>query len=203
MSAPVRVGIVDSGINPRDRQVGSVAGGIGIRFRDGAVAMDDDWQDALGHGTAVAATIRELAPRASLYSIRVFHRALEAHVEALLYAIEWAARERLDLLNLSLGCDSFEREGEFREASARAREAGVVLVSAADALPGALPGSFPVRSDPELEEDHLRFEDGVYYAAPWARRRGELPREKNLHGTSFAVARVTGLTAASLSLRRA
>lgn len=199
MSGVVRVGIVDSGIHPRDPQVGGVEGGVGIRFRDGAVAVDDEWEDALGHGTAVAATIRGLAPDAALYSVRVFHRALEAHVEALLYAIEWAASKKLDLLNLSLGCTASEREHEFRESCDRARDAGVAIVSAADALPGTLPGVLAVRADRVLQEDRVRFADGVFHAAPWARQRGELPREKNFHGTSFAVARVSGLSAAILS----
>jgi hypothetical protein len=70
------VGIVDSGINARDPQVVAVEGGVGIRVRDGRVERDSSWEDLLGHGTAVAATIREHAPSASLVSIRVFHRRL-------------------------------------------------------------------------------------------------------------------------------
>lgn len=195
MSAPVRVGIADSGINPRDAQVGGVEGGVGIRFRDGLVETDGDWSDALGHGTAVAATVRGLAPAAALYSVRVFHRRLEAHVEALLRAIEWAAVERLDLLNLSLGCASFERRSEFGEAVSRADAAGVVLVSAAGLLPGSLEGVVAVTAGAGLGEEELRFDGSAFLAAPWARKRGELPRERNFHGTSFAVARVTGLAA--------
>ena len=98
LSPKVRVGVADSGINPRHRHVGSVAGGVGLRFSDGIVETDDDWEDVLGHGTAAAATIRAHAPSAELYSIRIFRRRLETHVDTLLAAIEWASSETLDLL---------------------------------------------------------------------------------------------------------
>lgn len=193
----VRVGIVDSGINPRDPQVAAVEGGVGIRFRDGRIERDSDWEDRLGHGTAVAATIREHAPEASLFSVRVFHRTLEAHFEAILDAIDWGVERGLDLLNLSLGCTHRERDRAFATACARAGEKGVTIVSAAGA--GGADGFFAVASDYSLEGGAIRFEGGVFHASPWARKRGLLPREKNFHGTSFSVAHVTGIAAKLLS----
>jgi subtilisin family serine protease len=192
---PVRVGIVDSGINPRDPQVAPVEGGVGIRFRDGRIERDSDWADRLGHGTAVAATIREHAPEASLVSVRVFHRTLEAHFEAILDAIDWGVERGLDLLNLSLGCTHRERDAAFAAACARAGEKGVAIVSAA----GGADGFFAVAADDSLEGGEIRFEGGIFHASPWARQRGLLPREKNFHGTSFSVAHVTGIAAKLLS----
>jgi subtilisin family serine protease len=193
----VRVGVIDSGINVRDPQVEAVASGVGIRFRDGRVERDSHWEDRLGHGTAVAATVRGHAPSAALYSIRVFHRTLEAHFEAILDAIEWGVEERLDLLNLSLGCANRERDEAFDDACARAAERGVAVVSAAGPMPK---GSFiAVACDYALEGEEVRFENGLFHASPWARERGVLPREKNFHGTSFAVARISGIAARLLS----
>jgi subtilisin family serine protease len=187
------VGIVDSGINARDPQVVSVAGGVGIRFRDGQVDRDSAWDDRLGHGTAVAATLRGHAPEAELYSIRVFHRALEAHFEAILDAIEWAMDERLDLLNLSLGCPNHDEA--FDAACARAGEQGLAIVCAA----GTGSACLAVAADYALEDENLRFDGRVFHASPWARQRGSLPRERNFHGTSFAVAHVSGIAARILS----
>jgi subtilisin family serine protease len=198
----VRVGIVDSGINARDPQVVSVSGGVGIRFRAGRVERDSDWEDRLGHGTAVAATVRGHAPDAELYSIRVFHRALEAHFEAILDAIEWAMDERLDLLNLSLGCpdrpdrpDRPNRDDAFDAACARAGERGLAIVGAA----GTGSACLAVAADYALENESLRFDGRIFHASPWARQRGPLPRERNFHGTSFAVAHVSGIAARILS----
>lgn len=190
MSA-VRVGIADSGINPRHPQIGEVAGGVGVHVRDGAVVTDDDWLDQLGHGTAVAATVRGHAPDAQLYSIRIFRRRLEAHLPALLYSIEWAVAHELDVLNLSLGCDA----RELRDACASATAAGLIVVATrADELPG----SIAVGEDRELDTGELRWADGVFFAPPWAWPLGELPKERNFHGTSLAVANVTGIVAHAL-----
>jgi Subtilase family len=189
----IRIGVADSGINPRDPQVGRVEGGIGLRFRDGRIERDYSWEDVLGHGTAVAATIRGHAPDAALYSIRIFRRRLEAPIESLLHAIDWAASEGLDMLNLSLGLSSDPRREAVLESLARAAAAGVAIVTPADEL--ELPGVVSVAADADLENDELRDVGGRLRASPWARTRGELPRERNFHGTSFAVAHVSGIAA--------
>jgi len=191
----VRVGVADSGINPRDPQVGGVAGGIGLRFRDGRVERDDDWEDLLGHGTAVAATIRGRAPQASLVSIRIFRRRLEAPLGALLHAVDWASAEKLDLLNLSLGCEPAEanQRAAFADVCSRAMESGLTIVAAAGRF--AIPGVIPVAPDPDLADGSIRAEAGCFFAPPWARARGPLPRERNFRGASFAVATVTGIAA--------
>ncbi len=190
---PVRIGVADSGINPRDPQVGGVEGGIGLRFRDGRIEHDESWEDLLGHGTAVAATIKGHAPEAALYSIRIFRRRLEAPVESLLHAIDWAASQNLDLLNLSLGCTSEERRADFLAACAAAVATGLSIVAPAET--GEIPGVVSVVADRALENGQIRAEGGRFHASPWARRRGELPRERNFHGTSFAVANLTGISA--------
>ena len=203
-SGPVRIGLADSGINPRHRQVGAVDGGVGIAVRDGVIEWDDDWKDQLGHGTSAAATIHGHAPGARLYAIRIFRRRLEAHSGALLAAIEWAAERRLDVLNLSLGCTERSREPELRAACDTAAERGVVVVAACEgADPPSLPGPFPsvigVGADLALGDDELRVADGRLLASPWARRLGALPKERNFHGVSFAVAHVSGMIARMLA----
>ena len=64
-----------------------VGGGIGI---DEHGASHDDYVDRLGHGTAVAAAIREKAPDAEIFAVKVFDRELGATGEALVAACEWA-----------------------------------------------------------------------------------------------------------------
>ena len=204
MSSSIRVGVADSGINPHHPHVGSVAGGVGLRFSDGVVEADNAWEDLLGHGTAVAATIRAHAPSAELYSIRILRRRLETHVDTLLGAIEWASSQTLDLLNLSLGCTEEARAPEFAAACARAHEVGLVIVAAQEAsgkpsLPGRLDGVIAVEEDHELEADAIRYENGVFVASSWAREIPGLPKERNVHGVSLAVAHVTGMAAALLA----
>ena len=212
----VRVGVVDSGINPAHPHVSGVEGGVGIRYRDSALETDDSWEDRIGHGTAVAATIRAHAPSAHLYSIRIFRRRLVAHLEALLYALDWAVSREMNVVNLSLGCetDRQEKRRELSDACRRAHRAGVLIVVAASESSALkkrsgpnevehepLPDVLPVAPDPELQEGELRFDDarGIAFASPWARHLGELPKERNVHGASLAVAHASGLVARCLA----
>ena len=200
MTEGIRIGVIDSGINPVHPHAGPVAGGVRIRMRDGRIEEDEDWEDLLGHGTATAATIRGHAPDASLYAIRIFVRRLTAHTEALLSAIDWAIKQRMHLVNLSLGCTAFRWEQAFREVCSRATQADITIVSASEtdgtpSLPGVLPDVIGVCSDPRLQDGTIAIKDEVFFAPPWARPLGNLPRERNLQGDSLAVANVTGIIA--------
>ena len=85
----VRIAIVDSGVHADHPHVNGVTGGVGI---DAAGAEHDDYVDRLGHGTAVTAVIREKAPGAEIFAVKVFDRELVATAEALVAACGWAAR---------------------------------------------------------------------------------------------------------------
>ena len=52
----VRVAVIDSGVHPSHPHVGTVAAGVGV---DADGRLDGDTVDRLGHGTAVAAVIRD------------------------------------------------------------------------------------------------------------------------------------------------
>ena len=201
----VRVAIIDSGVHASHPHVGGVGGGIA-----GGIAIDDeghehdDYLDRLGHGTAVAAAIREKAPDAELYAVRVFDRALSTSVATLVRAIDWAARSGMHVANLSLGTSKPEHEPILRDAVARATAAGLVIVSARDDegvrwLPGSLPGVLPVQLDWTCPRDECCHADvdgvTVFRASGYPRPIPGVPADRNLHGISFAVANVTGFVA--------
>ena len=114
---PVRVAVIDSGVNPAHPHVGGVAGGTAIAA-DGS--SGGDYIDRLGHGTAVAAAIRERAPGAELLAVKVFDRRLSASIEALVQGIGWAAVHDADLINLSLGTANLDHTAALRSAVVRA-----------------------------------------------------------------------------------
>ena len=63
MPPPLRIGIVDSGVNPWHSHVGGHVTGCRIYADEaGRIVEDDDFRDHLGHGTAVAGVIRESLP---------------------------------------------------------------------------------------------------------------------------------------------
>ena len=115
----VRVAVIDSGVHATHPHVGGVAGGIGI---DDAGRAHDDYVDRLGHGTAVTAAIREKAPAAEIFAIKVFDRELAATGVALVAAFERAIEQGAHIINLSLGTQNADHEtslaGVVREARA-------------------------------------------------------------------------------------
>jgi hypothetical protein len=140
----------------------------------------------------------------------VFDRSLATSVSALVAAIDWASAQDMALVNLSLGTAQAAHETALRAAVDRAAARGVLIVSARDDgtddrvrwLPGALPGVLAVQVDWRLPRDRYRavsLEDRtVFQASGFAREIPGVPRERNLHGVSFAVAHMSGFAARAL-----
>jgi len=196
------VAIIDSGVHAGHPHVQGIAGGVGI---DAVGSLSDDFVDRLGHGTAVAAVVREKAPAAGLFCIKVFDRDLRATGDALVAALRWARLTEVRIVNLSLGTSNAAYETALEEEIVAATHAGIVIVAAApDAetrwLPGALPGVVAVRMDMTLPRDVCEITIGE--DARISARASGYPRpipgvspDRNLKGLSFAVANVTGLIA--------
>jgi subtilisin family serine protease len=204
----VRVAIVDSGVFAAHPHVGGVAGGVAIEedLREG-----DDYVDRLGHGTAVTAVIREKAPEAELYAVRVFDRALSTSLSRLVRAIDWAARAEMHIINLSLGTRRIEHEPALVDAVKDAAAHDVVIVSAQEDEDGVrwLPGSLAMRGVIGVQVDWTcprdefrvatRVDDGVVFrASGYPRPIPGVPPARNLNGVSFAVANMTSFVARAL-----
>lgn len=204
MARRVRVAVIDSGVHADHPHVGGVAGGIGITA-DGRA--DPDYVDRLGHGTAVTAVIREKAPAAEIYCIKVFDRELAATGKALVAAIEMAIEHHADIINLSLGTENRSYEAALTSVVQEAAQAGAIVIAAGEQdgvrwLPGALPGVWQVMLDWTVPRDECRVQlrsgaAPVCYACGFPRPIPGVPPERNLKGLSFAVANVTGLVAAA------
>jgi subtilisin family serine protease len=198
----LRVAVIDSGVHAGHPHINGVAGGVAISA-DGNESAD--YSDRLGHGTAVTAVIREKAPDAAIFAVRIFHEELAARIEALIRAIDWCIEGGMHLINLSLGTANAAHAPVLRKAVDRVRCAGIVLVAAQQDegvswLPGSLPGAMPVVLDWDCPRDQYRtthVPDGslLYHASGFARPVPGVPPDRNLKGISFAVANVTGLLA--------
>ena len=187
----MKIAIIDSGVHPGHPHVGAIAGAVEITLG----GEGSDPVDRLGHGTAVAGAIREKAPDAELYAVKVFHRRLTANIGVILRALEWCREHRMDLVNLSLGTEN----SAHRESFLRVLGDDLLVVSAASALPGSLPNVIGVAPDPDCPRDAFRYHDGVFHASPYPRPIPGVPVDRNLQGTSFAVANMTGLIAGVLN----
>lgn len=198
----VLVAVIDSGIHASHPHVDGVSGGVAISA-DGT--CHDDFVDRLGHGTAVAAAIREKAPDIQLLAVKVFDRQLSATIEALVAAIDWAVARGARIVNLSLGTTVPAHEALLRVSVDRALRDRALIVAAfahdgVRWLPGSLPDVIAVRMDWQIPRDRYRVseeQDGrlVVEASGYPREIPGVPPDRNLKGISFAVANVSGFLA--------
>jgi len=222
MTTPVRIGMIDTGVNAAHPHVGNIAGDVTIRSE----GETSGYQDQLGHGTAIAALLHQQAPEAQLIAVKVFDRTLATNLDTVIRAIDWCLQNEIDIINLSLGTANPDHRSVFEDAVSRIRANGKAIVSAHDvngalALPGCLPGVIAVvpnrtysdvihvlkpgdtyESAKPAELSASRSEKIIFSASPYPREIPGVPRDRNLHGVSFAVAHVTAALARLWSAAR-
>jgi hypothetical protein len=204
----VRVVVVDSGVNPRHFHVGGRVDGVGIyRGEDGVVHRAPDFRDTSGHGTAIAAVIRHVAPEADLFALKIFNGALSTTPDVLEGALSYALHAGARVVNLSLGMEAAQNASALRTLCREAARAGIILVASErnGAKGASVPASYEevigVKGDGRLGEDTLMYCPGEpceCLASPWPRSLPGLRREGNFRGNSFAAARVSGAIACLL-----
>ncbi len=147
--AGVRVAILDSGV---DYLHPDLAGIGGYDFVDG----DADPMDLNGHGTHVAGIVRDIAPEAALYAVRVLNDRGRGLVSDILAGIEHALdpngdgdpTDRFHIVNMSLGSDYGLPTDPTSVAVQNASAWGVLFVVAAGnagapfPVEGQIPGYF-------------------------------------------------------------
>jgi subtilisin len=132
----VRVAVIDSGVEAGHPDLGGkVIRNVRVEFgRDGepAIVEDAEGTDLVGHGTACAGIIHEIAPSAEIVSVGVL--GADNRGKGVLFAagLEWAIGQGVSVANLSLSSRSEALFGTFHELADRAYFANVLLVSAAN-----------------------------------------------------------------------
>lgn len=201
--------VIDSGANPYHSHVRGVAGGARLfRGADGAIRREEgSFQDDLGHGTAITAVIRHVAPAARIHAVKIFSGAQPATVDVLEAALAYAIDAGARVVNISLGVGDDVRSRPVGAISRDAAKRGVILVASArngacrNGYPALLPDVIGVAADGRLGERSLRYRPGEPFecrASGWPRSLPGLPRERNFRGSSFAAARVSGAVACLL-----
>lgn len=137
--AGVKIGVLDSGIDTRhpDLQKRVVGGTCTMTIVDPA-GCPDSYNDNAGHGTHVAGIIAAnnntfgtigVAPAASLYAIKVLDERGEGSTSTLIAGVEWAIKQKLNILNISITSPIYEPAME--EVMQKAYNAGTLIVGAA------------------------------------------------------------------------
>lgn len=132
----VRVALIDSGVDvghPELRgkireSVEAVVEGGRIQFRPSVSG------DVAGHGTACAGIITRIAPDVELYSVKVLGPKASGSGDIFLAGLDWAIRNRMQVINLSLGTTKQQYFAPLHELLDRAYHAGAIVVAAANNL---------------------------------------------------------------------
>ncbi len=202
----IRVAILDSGVDGRHPSLaGRIAGQFDIVESQGRVRCEAAPPvDLIGHGTACAGIVAELAPEAEITSIRVFGAEARTSTDALAGALGFALDRGFDVINMSLGTTGAAGQARLGGLADRAFYEGRIVVAAANnfghvAYPAHLSSVIAVGMEGFAEPERLRYiwgepvevgARGVYVEAPALGGGTQL-----FTGTSFACPHVAGVVA--------
>jgi subtilisin family serine protease len=220
----VHVAILDTGVDVTHpdlrgavvRSVEVVPQPQGLTCREvAAEGLSAGELDPVGHGTACAGIIHELAPEARLVSVRVIGASAAGTGEQFVRGLQWVLEQReprIQAVNLSLGTIQDRFAGPLRRLVDQAYYQGLVLVAAGNNM--GVP-SYPAVFASLLAVDNESFPDptafefhtgrpvelaarGIYVRAPKSGGGYQL-----WTGTSFACPHITALVARLLGLNPA
>lgn len=209
--AGVRVGLLDSGVDPRAAGIRPVAEAA-FRIEAGQVRRIDGpaGEGRSPHGSAVAQIIAGIAPGIELFSADVLDAHGRGGADTVLAGLDWLLQQGCRVINVSLGLTPadlprLERRWRFVELLERAYFSDVVVVAAVhnhhdhgvSALPAHFASVIAVNKQTPGEDERFRFrENGTAEFAACA--KSPHPDYRFHAATSFAAPQVTALVARML-----
>src|SRR5438132_7217640 len=209
----VRVAVVDSGIDADHAALkGKVKDSVEAVVEEGHVTFKPSKTgDAAGHGTACAGIITSVAPEVELYSIKVLGPNASGSGEMFLMGVDHAIKQKMQVVNLSLGTTKRDFWGPLHELLDRAYRERVILVAAANNLPQASSPSIfsssliSVVKRAGVEPFNFGYQYGevIELVAPGVQVETTWPGGgyRQLTGNSFACPYITGIVALMLEAR--
>ncbi len=203
----VRVAVVDSGIDGNHAALkDKVKESVEAIVEGGRVSFHPSTSgDAAGHGTACAGIITTVAPEVELYSVKVLGANASGSGDMFLAGLDWAIKNKMQVINLSLGTTKPQYFGPLHELLDRAYHAGCIVVAAANNLPQpSYPSIFSSSLVSVIKREGgdpfnfgYRFGEVIELIAPGVNVRTTWPGGgyRQLTGNSFACPHVAGVIA--------
>jgi subtilisin len=203
----VRVAVVDSGIDVRHPALkDKVKESAEAVVENGKVVFRPSTSgDQAGHGTACAGIITEVAPDVELYSIKVLGPNASGSGDMFLAGLDYAIRNKMQVVNLSLGTTKPQYFGPLHDLLDRAYHAGCILVAAANNLPQpSYPSIFSSSLVSVVKREggdpfnfSYRYGEVIELVAPGVQVRTTWPGGgyRQVTGNSFACPYITGIIA--------
>jgi subtilisin len=203
----VRVAVVDSGIDADHQALkGKVKDSVEAVVEEGRVTFKPSKTgDAAGHGTACAGIITSVAPEVELYSVKVLGANASGSGDMFLAGLDYAIKQRMQVINLSLGTTKPQYHGPLHDLLDRAYHSGCIVVAAANNLPQPSFPSIFSSSLVSVVKDNgtnpfkfsYRYGEVIEIVAPGVQVRTTWPGGgfRQLTGNSFACPHVVGIIA--------
>ena len=200
----IDIAIIDSGINPSHPHVRGVAGGVAFDLDDkGGVIANDNYEDRIGHGTAIAGIFREALPSARIWAVKIFRSDLSASSRLLLAGLAWAIKADMNVIHLSLGTEREQDRRSIAQLCRQAHKQGLVITAAARECDDAV---YPARIDTVIGAYWNKackpgaivyHPDAPVEFGAWGHPRPlpGLNQQHNFCGSSFAAAHVSARVA--------
>jgi subtilisin len=195
------VGVIDSGWDRRvvDDRIEQGFGFTSTFSAEQSIEWTANSQDLIGHGTACADVILQVAPESRIIPIRIFEHGLSTSPQALIRAIDLALECSADVIHLSLTTSRVSALPAIYAACERAVKAGAIVVAAGrhqdDCFPATLDPVIGVAESTDVEGFDLRYHSDAAIeceACGVQNARGLLGVRRTFTGASFAAPVVSG-----------
>jgi len=203
----VKLAVIDTGIDLTHPDLApNIKGGWN------AITTEDDFNDDHGHGSHISGTIAAVdndqgvvgvAPKVSLYSVKVLDKNGLGNVDDILAGMQWAVDHKMEIVNMSLGSNEFYPD--IADMVSAMVQAGVIFVAAAGnsqgpvGYPAAYPGAIAITASDINDNISLLSNRGpeIAFIAPGMEVRSTSIQDgyKIRSGTSMAAPHVSGLMA--------
>lgn len=203
----IRIVILDSGIDTNSRLIEGIdfESGIGIYENKGQIKIDTNFNDTIGHGTAVATLIHKEVPYATLIPIKILFSQFPNSIEVLLSALQYVEENiECNIINISSGICCCPNLDKLSMQCERLRKKGIVIVSSFDnsdliTYPAALSSVIGVDSSENIKSQQfvsLKNSDINYIFHSSSKRVQWLNDDKKLvYGNSFIAPHITSMIA--------
>jgi subtilisin len=209
----VRVGVVDSGIDTEHPELaGTIKASYQAVNEGGQITFKESTSgDQAGHGTACAGIIKSVAPDVEITSIKVLGPTGSGTGEMFLMGVDFAIKQKLQVVNLSLGTTKRDFWMPMRELLDKAYRERVMLVAAANNLPQlSSPSIFSSslvsvvkRAGGDPFNFGFQYGEVIELVAPGVQVETTWPGggRRQMTGNSFAAPYITGVIALLLEAR--
>ena len=186
-----RIAVIDTGCNSNYKGKNEICG-YSLLYKKGKVEKLSNYEDKIGHGTAVLCIIDQLVNNSQIVAIKIDESYCKKNgVSKWLYiALKYIfENECFDVINISLGCFEGENTKYIEDICNKINQKGTIIVSAFDnngimSYPALFNSVIGVDSSPLLEVGKFIYVDEVVNIVAGA-KKWNLPKICNEYSKSF------------------